>query len=158
MAGLPGSVARAERRPALPDADHRGLGQPQEPGVDRRHFFLRAGAVGVGTVAAGGLLKVLDRRAEVGAARAALALPTPVRLAPGNVRAASLGIRGLSPVVTPNADFYRIDTALVVPQVDPRTFSLAVRGRVDRPLRLSYDQLLALPQVEADITIACVSN
>ena len=147
------ALLRLLTRHAAPQPDLR-----RQPGVDRRHFFLRAGAVGVGTVAAGGLLKVLDRRAEVGAVRAALGLPTPVRLAPGDVQAASLGVRGLSRVITPNADFYRIDTALVVPQVDPRTFSLAVRGRVDRPLRLSYDQLLALPQVEADITIACVSN
>ncbi len=130
----------------------------KQEGVDRRHFFVRAGVVGLGTVAAGGLLKVLDVRAEVGAVRAALGLPTPVRLAPGNVQAASLGIRGISPVVTPNADFYRIDTALVVPQVDPRTYSLKVGGRVDRPITLSYEQLLAMPQVEADITITCVSN
>ena len=133
--------------------DHR-----RQPGVDRRHFLVRAGVVGVGTLAAGGLLKALDARAEVGALRAALGLRTPVRLAPGDARAAALAVRGISPLVTPNADFYRIDTALLVPQVDPRTYSLTVGGRVDRPLTLSYEQLLDLPQVEADITIACVSN
>ena len=133
-------------------------GRPAPAGVDRRHFFLRSAVVGVGAVAAGGLLKVLDARAQVAAVRATLGLPKPVRLAPGNLVGADLGIAGITPVVTPNRDFYRIDTALVVPQVDPRTWSMGVRGRVDRPLSLTYDQLLALPQVEADITIQCVSN
>jgi DMSO/TMAO reductase YedYZ molybdopterin-dependent catalytic subunit len=58
----------------------------------------------------------------------------------------------------PNARFYRIDTALRVPQVDPSSWSLRVHGEVERPFALSYDELLGLPQVEADITIACVSN
>ena len=133
-------------------------GRPAPAGVDRRHFFIRSAVVGVGTVAAGGLRKVLDARAQVGAVRAKLGLPTPVRLAPGNLAAADLGVSGITSVVTPNRDFYRIDTALVVPQVDPRTWSMGVRGRVDRPLSLTYEQLLAMPQVEADITIQCVSN
>jgi DMSO/TMAO reductase YedYZ molybdopterin-dependent catalytic subunit len=71
---------------------------------------------------------------------------------------ASLEVPGLTPLYVPNARFYRIDTALRVPQVDPATWSLRVHGQVERPFRLSYDELLALPQVEADITIACVSN
>ena len=29
---------------------------------------------------------------------------------------------------------------------------------VDRPLELTYDQLLELPMIERDITVACVSN
>ncbi|MBC7374497.1 MAG: molybdopterin-dependent oxidoreductase, partial [Frankiales bacterium] len=133
-------------------------GRPAPSGVDRRHFFIRSAVVGVGAIAAGGFLKVLDARAEVGAVRAKLGLPTPVRRAPGNLAAADLGVPGISPVMTANRDFYRIDTALVVPQVDSRTWSMGVRGRVDRQLSLTYDQLLAMPQVEADITIACVSN
>ena len=127
-------------------------------GVDRRHFLRRTAVVGFATVTGGSLLRVLDARAEVGAVRAALGLPAPVRRAPGNLAAANLGVAGISPVVTSNATFYRIDTALVVPQVDPRNFTLSVRGMVDRPLSLSYAQLLAMPQVEADITITCVSN
>ncbi|MCW2616711.1 MAG: Sulfite oxidase-like oxidoreductase, molybdopterin-binding subunit, partial [Frankiales bacterium] len=126
--------------------------------IGRRHLLVRTAVVGVGTVAAGGLLKVLDVRAEVDAVRSALRLPVPLRRAPGNLAAASLGVPGITPVVTPTRDFYRIDTALVVPQVDPRTWSLTIGGRVDRPVVLSYEQLLAMPQVEADITISCVSN
>ncbi len=127
-------------------------------GVNRRHFLRRTAIVGFATVSAGGLLRMLDARAQVGALRAALGLPTAGRLAPGDLAAADLGVKGITPVVTPNASFYRIDTALLVPQIDPRTYSVAIGGMVDRPFSLSYDELLAMPQVEADITIQCVSN
>jgi DMSO/TMAO reductase YedYZ molybdopterin-dependent catalytic subunit len=127
-------------------------------GVDRRHFLKRTAIVGFATVSAGGLLRMLDARAQVGALRAALGLPTAGRLAPGDLAAADLGVKGITPVVTPNASFYRIDTALLVPQIDPRTYSVAIGGMVDRPFSLTYDDLLAMPQVEADITIQCVSN
>jgi DMSO/TMAO reductase YedYZ molybdopterin-dependent catalytic subunit len=60
--------------------------------------------------------------------------------------------------VVPNDDFYRIDTALLLPQVDPSGWSLEVTGLVERPFRLDYDELLALPQLEAYVTLACVSN
>ncbi len=52
---------------------------------------------------------------------------------------AELGLSGLSPVITPNADFYRIDTALVVPQVDPSTWQLRIHGL------FSYTQLTLPP-------------
>jgi DMSO/TMAO reductase YedYZ molybdopterin-dependent catalytic subunit len=127
-------------------------------GLDRRGF-LRA-AVAAGALAAvGGLAgQLLETRQRVGRIRAAIRLPEPVRAAPAAPAGASLDVAGLTPLYVPNARFYRIDTALRVPQVDPATWSLRVHGEVERPFELSYDELLALPQVEADITIACVSN
>ncbi len=126
--------------------------------TERRAFLVRsawtAGAVLVG----GGLLRHLVVAARVDALRAAVGLPVPVRHAPGDLVAADLGVPGVSPVLTPNAAFYRIDTALLVPQVDPSTWSLSVDGLVDTPYRLTYAELMAMPQVEADITIQCVSN
>ena len=65
---------------------------------------------------------------------------------------------GASPLLTPLDRFYRIDTALVVPDVDLDRWRLRITGMVDRPISLSYDDLAALPQVEADITLCCVSN
>jgi len=67
-------------------------------------------------------------------------------------------VAGLSPIVVPNDDFYRIDTRLNTPRVDSATWSLRVHGMVDREIRLTYDQLLARPLVERYVTIACVSN
>lgn len=67
-------------------------------------------------------------------------------------------VSGLSPIVVPNEDFYRIDTALVVPSIDETDWSLRVHGLVDGELELSYDDLLGMEIVEDYVTIACVSN
>ena len=69
-----------------------------------------------------------------------------------------LAVAGLTPLVTPNDAFYKIDTALLVPRVNVDSWRLEVRGMVDRPLTFSYDELLAMPLVEQHVTIACVSN
>ncbi|MEZ5251739.1 MAG: molybdopterin-dependent oxidoreductase [Ilumatobacteraceae bacterium] len=37
-------------------------------------------------------------------------------------------------------------------------WAVEIGGRVDRPLQLTTDDLLARPQVERIITLACVSN
>jgi len=58
----------------------------------------------------------------------------------------------------PNDDFYRIDTALVAPRVEVADWTLTVRGMVDREVRLTYDELAAMPTFEQYVTIACVSN
>ena len=65
---------------------------------------------------------------------------------------------GLTPVITPNAQFYRIDTALAVPAVDPSTWSLRIHGMVEREVTITWDELLALPLEESITTLACVSN
>ncbi len=67
-------------------------------------------------------------------------------------------VAGLSPIVVPNADFYRIDTRLSTPRIDSATWTLRVHGMVDQEVMLTYDQLLARPLVERYVTIACVSN
>ena len=67
-------------------------------------------------------------------------------------------VRGISAFRTPNADFYRIDTALVIPRVSTDGWKLTIDGDVDRPYSLTFDELLAMPLVERDITLTCVSN
>lgn len=124
----------------------------------KRLLLLRTAGV-LGAVAVGStLLRHLASSERVTALRAAVGLPVPARRAAGDLVAADLGVPGVSPVLTPNLSFYRIDTALVVPQVDPTTWSLRIDGRVDRPYELTYDELLAMPHVEADVTLQCVSN
>ncbi|PWU55017.1 hypothetical protein DLE60_28900, partial [Micromonospora globispora] len=71
---------------------------------------------------------------------------------------ADLSLAQLAPYVTRNSDFYRIDTALVVPQVDPETWRLRIHGRVRNEIELSFADLLARPMVERYVTLACVSN
>ena len=128
------------------------------PRADRRGFLLAGVAIGAATLGGAALVRVLDARADVERLRAAIRLPRARRPARANASAAALDVPGLSPLLTPNRDFYRIDTALRVPQVDVREWTLTVDGAVDRELVLDLDDLLARPQVEADVTLQCVSN
>ena len=67
-------------------------------------------------------------------------------------------VAGISPLRTPVKDFYRIDTALFVPQVDAGAWQLEVTGLVANPFTLTWDELLAMPLIERDVTLTCVSN
>lgn len=67
-------------------------------------------------------------------------------------------IAGLSALITPTAEFFRIDVANAIPTPDVDTWKLRIDGLVRRPIELSYDDLLARGLVEVDATIACVSN
>ena len=124
----------------------------------RRRFLGVAAGVGVASVAVGGLGRWLQQQAAVTVERLKVVLPRPVSPAPPVPATVSVDVEGVSPFITPTSEFYRIDTALVVPQVDTATWSLSVGGYVDRPLTLSYADLLARPMIERAATIACVSN
>ncbi|WTJ25360.1 molybdopterin-dependent oxidoreductase [Streptomyces pseudovenezuelae] len=130
-------------------------------GWDRRGFVLAAGATAAVSAGAGLLgrsLRGADGRDAV-ASREAAVLPRPASPAPPVPRGAGLRIAGVSPFVTPARDFYRVDTALVVPKVDATSWRLRLHGRgVARPVVLSYDDLLRRETVERDITLTCVSN
>ncbi len=130
----------------------------QPMGVDRRRFV--GGAIGIGSIAviAGGVGRVLQQRFEVNNERNAISLPPVDRPATVLPADAQLPLDGLDPFVTPNADFYRIDTALVVPQVSKDSWRLRIGGMVDNPMELTFDDLLARPQVERYVTLSCVSN
>ena len=148
-------LARALPRPAEPVAE----GQEAAPtGLDRRRFLLTSGASLAVAVAAGGVGRALFKRFDVSAAREALKLPAPTSPAPALPSGVDLKIRELTPFTTRNADFYRVDTVLVLPQVEPDDWQLRIHGRVANPMTLSFDDLLRRDLIERDITIACVSN
>ena len=69
-----------------------------------------------------------------------------------------LRVDGISELITPNDDFYRIDTAFVVPRVDVTSWRLVVKGMVAQPFELTFEELLAMPAIEEPVTLACVSN
>ena len=126
--------------------------------LDRRSFLVLSGGVAAGAVVAGVVGRnLLDGQAggpEIGAI-----LPPSGSPAPSSLPAdASLPVSGITPIVMPIEDFYRIDTALVVPRVDAATWKLSVTGMVDTELALTYDQLQAMPLFDQHVTIACVSN
>jgi DMSO/TMAO reductase YedYZ molybdopterin-dependent catalytic subunit len=132
-----------------------------EPRVDdaagRRRFLFTSGGVLAGAAVVGAGAQNLVGRKDVTAARAKVRLPTPVSAASAPPQA-DQGVPDQTPFVTGNSDFYRIDTALTVPQVNPDTWKLRIHGRVDHPYEITYAELLAMPMVERYVTLACVSN
>ncbi|WP_327041960.1 molybdopterin-dependent oxidoreductase [Micromonospora ureilytica] len=132
---------------------------PVEVDPESRRRFLTGSGVLLGSAVVAGLGgRWLAGRRGVSAARDAIRLPAPVAPAPAVPAGADLSLAQLAPYVTPNFGFYRIDTALVVPQVDPDTWRLRIHGRVGKERTYSYADLLARPLVERYVTLACVSN
>ncbi len=126
---------------------------------DRRRFLLVGAGTAVGAVLAGSGGRLLsDARFSARRSRAAVRLPAPASPAPPLPSTVDTGVPGASPFLTPVRDFYRVDTALVVPQVPAETWALHVHGMVGRELTISYADLLSRPMVERVVTLACVSN
>lgn len=123
--------------------------------------MIAAGAAAVGSAGAGLLGRSLSGAGgrDAVASRRNLVLPVPGSRAGAVPKGAQLRVPGVSPFVTANADFYRVDTALVVPKVDATTWRLRIHGQgVRHPLTLTFDDLLRRELVERDITLTCVSN
>jgi DMSO/TMAO reductase YedYZ molybdopterin-dependent catalytic subunit len=140
------------------------LGAEPEPGMAEMPDFSRRRFIGtslavVGVAATSGLIgRVIGEGTRAAPPTTIPPVPEPVSPAPPLAPGTELAVEGLSPIVTPNADFYRIDTALITPRVDALTWELKVTGMVDQELTYTYEELLALPLVEQYVTIACVSN
>lgn len=60
--------------------------------------------------------------------------------------------------VTPTYLFYRIDINPIVPVVDATSWTLTVKGLVNNPLTITYEEIKAMPSVEEYATLQCVSN
>src|SRR4051794_28023295 len=145
LAGL----TRAEREvPVVPGTD---LGAH----ASRRTVLL--GAAGVAAVAAAsgyaGRLIAHSRQA-IGN----VSLPRPTSPAKAFPRGLDDQVPGITPFRTSSADFYRVDTRLSLPIVDPDSWSLSVDGDVQHEQTFTFDDLLAMPLIERDITLTCVSN
>ena len=131
-------------------------------GWDRRRFLVAGGVTAVGAMASGGIGMAIERR-RVDAIRddTAKLLPpidtsatgTPVVDAPDGAQ-----LFDATPFITPNAVFYRIDTALSFPRINIGSWKVTISGMVDKERSFTYDELLALPQVERMVTMCCVSN
>ncbi|MFF0232462.1 molybdopterin-dependent oxidoreductase [Micromonospora sp. NPDC005254] len=127
--------------------------------LNRRQFLATATGAALTAGVAAAIGQAVGRGSAVGArSRAGVRIPPPVRPAPPLPGGVSVGVDGASAFVTPNRDFYRVDTALTVPQVDLETWRLTLDGAVDRPRTWRFEDLLARGLVERDITLNCVSN
>ncbi|MGX6606249.1 molybdopterin-dependent oxidoreductase [Micromonosporaceae bacterium Da 78-11] len=129
---------------------------PGVPGkaFDRRGFLRAAALVFGGALVAEGTAGVVKKARGGAAAKSREALRLPAAADPAKPLP-----DGTAPgFTTANKDFYRVDTALTVPRIDPDTWSLRIHGMVDKEVRLSFADLLKRPLIERDITLNCVSN
>lgn len=139
--------------PAQPEGGRGGAAE-----VDRRSFFVVTALVAASAVVVGVGARALNAvTSSVTALRDAVRLPS-ARSRVTVPAGAELDIPGLSPLITPNRDFYRVDTALVVPTVDPEQWRLVVDGMVGRRVELTFADLLEMGLDEYAITLTCVSN
>ncbi|MHC5797397.1 molybdopterin-dependent oxidoreductase [Lacisediminihabitans sp. FW035] len=129
------------------------------PQLERRGFLTLAIVAGAASVVVGAGARLVNQGAtKVAAIRTKLTLPKPAVAADPVPAGAAIDVPGISPFVTPNADFYRIDTALQVPSIDPDKWMLKVTGMVENEFSLSFAELLAKPLEEHLATLTCVSN
>ncbi len=155
----PSSVAIVDRSPATSDPAPDTSDRSWDEAMPTRRRFLTWTAATAG--AAGVLLatgRFLQDRAAASVARVTTALPSPSRPLPPPPAGASLDVEGISPLLTPNDDFYRIDTAFSIPRIDADTHRIRITGMVDQPFEISFAELLDLADTEVDVTLSCVSN
>ena len=138
----------------LPNPDDQG--PPRGPA--RRRFLIGSGIAAAAAVAGTVAGRQLATRRDVTLARGALRFPRPAVAAPPLPAGSDLHIPGLSSFITPNDSFYRVDTALLLPQVDPSTWQLRIHGMVQREVTITFAELLRRPLIEAYVTLTCVSD
>ncbi|WP_300678273.1 molybdopterin-dependent oxidoreductase [Nocardioides sp.] len=145
-------VLAADDRPnrALPDGP-----APTSGRVTRRATLIASG-LSAALAACLGLSGqwVIRRRARA----EAITLPPPSSPAPALPNGLDRMVPGITPFRTPNSAFYRVDTRLDVPVVDSSSWRLHIDGDVEHSFSLTYADLLAMPLIERDITLTCVSN
>lgn len=133
-------------------------GEATPTGFDRRRFFVLSAIAGASALVVGIASRTVSMAVgSVESIRSALKIPAPgstVTIPQG----AELDIEGISPLFTPNADFYRVDTALTVPTIDPETWRLVIDGMVDQRVEMSFQDILDMGLDEYVITLTCVSN
>ena len=124
----------------------------------RRNFLLATGgslAAGLAAALAGQRLMAQQVLQQV---RDHIALPRPLAPLPAPGPSASFDVDGLSPIITPTSDFFRIDARLNPLRLDGPGHVVTIKGLVDHPFEITYEEILDLAVVEADVTLSCVSN
>ncbi|PUA82115.1 oxidoreductase [Nocardioides currus] len=146
------AVLSAIVKPLITERHH-----PEIVSRERRVFLSVASVFALAAVGIAGAGRIVGRgRRHVVESRRLLRLDG-VTLPPAPP-ATTLGLAGISPWQTPNDDFYLIHTAISVPTIEPKDWTLRIHGLVDRELTLTYDDLVARRLTEAWVTLNCVSN
>ena len=128
------------------------------PDPGRRLSLITLGLLTAGAVS--GVVGVVLARAKTSVAgeRDTFALPAvDVAAKPIPPTVQPKGV-ALPSFVTSNDDFYRIDTALTVPQLSREEWQLRIHGMVDREITYRFADLERFETVEKVVTLTCVSN
>lgn len=132
---------------------------PERPATSRRAFFAASGVTAAASaIAATGGRMLSSARSNIAQARESLQLPAPAKAAPAVPAGVQSKAPGVTPWLTPNNDFYRIDTALSVPEVNAQDWELRIHGLVEQEVRLSFQNLLDADLIESHVSLTCVSN
>ncbi len=160
----PGS-ASSESRPAAVvskrragDGSARAAARSGSAEWTRRRFLIASAGTLGGAVVVGSVGRSLVNSQHPTGVVSTSRLPAVLNPVPPLTSTESFSVPGITPIVMPNNQFYKIDTTLLTPQVDANAWQLDVKGMVDHPLSFTYDELLAMPLIEQYVTIACVSN
>lgn len=131
---------------------------PEDGTPNRRDLLKTIGFIAVGSVAAVTAGNFFRSHASAQLQRLNIVLPKALKFLPLPPTDPALTIPGLSKLFTPNKEFYRIDTAIVVPNINIDAWRLQIDGMVDNPIEFTYKELTNRPVFQLDDTIACVSN
>lgn len=127
------------------------------PDAERRRSLKTVAAIGLGAATgAGGMLA--SRRLQSVAGEVTTAALPPADPAPPVPAGVQPPLPGLPSFITANSDFYRIDTALRVPQLSRTDWALRIHGMVGRELTYTFDDLQRFEAVQKTVTLMCVSN
>lgn len=152
-------LRRGRGAPEMRGAGDAGRTDTDEPGLrgSRRAFLVRSGVVVVAAVATTVVGEVIGqgrRVVERGRDLLRLTMVTPPQVPAG----AQLEVAGLTPWMTPNEDFYRVDSALIVPTIDAEQWQLRIHGEVEREVLLSYTQLIGMTVQEGWQALVSLQN
>ncbi len=152
---LPSLVAAATGVGALAWLARAAAADPAPSAGGRRGLLLAGGGLAAGAVVTGGLGQWL---ASYRTRTVAVDLPPAADPSPPLPTGLGQRVPGITPFRTPTGDFYRVDTRLTLPIVDVDSWTLTIDGDVEREVTFTFDDLRAMPLIERDITLTCVSN
>jgi DMSO/TMAO reductase YedYZ molybdopterin-dependent catalytic subunit len=133
--------------------------KPARAAISRRDFLLALGGTAAGALVVGlGARAINAATTAVNTVREALTLPKPAVAASAVPAGASFAVPGITPIISSNDTFYRIDTALQVPSIDAGGWKLRITGMVEHEVEIGFDELIGLPLIETYTTLMCVSN
>ncbi|CUR54871.1 Oxidoreductase, molybdopterin binding protein [metagenome] len=147
-----GGLCRLSRPAASPSSA--GAAVDSAPGTTRRPLLIATGLAGLAAAMGGGgqwLIRLKARPEDV-------TIPAAADPAPAFPQGLETRIKGISSLRTPTDSFYRIDTSLITPTVSVDGWTLTIDGDVENQLEFTFDELAAMPLIERDITLTCVSN